>query len=346
MALKDTWVDKKDGVDINSADDINEVAHAVIELEENGVGGTGITAKVETVEGGAKVTVTDENGTTTATVTNGKDGEPGDPGVSPTVSVTSITGGHRITITDKSGTKTVDVMDGAKGDTGATGAQGPKGDTGAQGPKGDKGDPYTLSEADKDAITASVIESLGGNPVFGYVDANNNIIVSGNLADGSYSVKYEMENGSTVNIGSLVLSGSEPEPTYTNLADPTSADWVVGKRFNSSGALVDVDSGVNGATTNYIGGDLVAGDIIRVKNMDLTTYRVAVYDSAKTLKITTPLNNSALASTVENVTVNTTEASFTVKAGSHLTSGGYIRFCGPLTGTSEDVIITKNEEIV
>jgi hypothetical protein len=35
MALKGLWVDKVDGVDINSADDINEVAHAVIELEEN-----------------------------------------------------------------------------------------------------------------------------------------------------------------------------------------------------------------------------------------------------------------------------------------------------------------------
>lgn len=34
MALKDTWVDKRNGVDINSADDINQVARAVIDLEE------------------------------------------------------------------------------------------------------------------------------------------------------------------------------------------------------------------------------------------------------------------------------------------------------------------------
>lgn len=31
--LKDNWTDKVDGVDINSADDINRVAHAVIDLE-------------------------------------------------------------------------------------------------------------------------------------------------------------------------------------------------------------------------------------------------------------------------------------------------------------------------
>ena len=42
MALKGNWIDKINGVDKNSADDINKVAQAVIELEENGVGGTGL----------------------------------------------------------------------------------------------------------------------------------------------------------------------------------------------------------------------------------------------------------------------------------------------------------------
>lgn len=39
MALKDKWIDKVNGVDINSADDINQVARAVIELEEKESGG-------------------------------------------------------------------------------------------------------------------------------------------------------------------------------------------------------------------------------------------------------------------------------------------------------------------
>lgn len=38
MALKDTWVNKVDGKDINSADDINSVAQAVIDLEEGKIG--------------------------------------------------------------------------------------------------------------------------------------------------------------------------------------------------------------------------------------------------------------------------------------------------------------------
>ena len=35
MALKDTWVDRVNGVDEVSAEDPNEIAHAVIELENN-----------------------------------------------------------------------------------------------------------------------------------------------------------------------------------------------------------------------------------------------------------------------------------------------------------------------
>lgn len=51
MALKDKWIDKIDGVDDNSAEDINQVAHAVIELEnkydnDNG-GGTSIDVTAE-----------------------------------------------------------------------------------------------------------------------------------------------------------------------------------------------------------------------------------------------------------------------------------------------------------
>lgn len=35
MALKDTWKDRVDGVDSVMASDPNEIAHAVIELEES-----------------------------------------------------------------------------------------------------------------------------------------------------------------------------------------------------------------------------------------------------------------------------------------------------------------------
>lgn len=84
------------------------------------------------------------------------------------------------------------------------------------------GKDYVLTEADKAEIVRMVIESLGGNPIFGYVDKNNNIIVSGNLADGSYSVKYEMENGSTVDIGNLVLDTNVYYSVTNSLTNCTS----------------------------------------------------------------------------------------------------------------------------
>lgn len=36
MSLKEKWKDKVDGVDDIMADDVNSIAHAVIEIEENG----------------------------------------------------------------------------------------------------------------------------------------------------------------------------------------------------------------------------------------------------------------------------------------------------------------------
>lgn len=257
---------------ITATDDYSALLRAITKAENARI--TDITAdgKVLTITYADGKTVSVElNITVEEGTADAKDG------FSPIIKATDITGGHRLTITDAEGTKTVDVMDGAKGDTGATGAQGPKGDTGAtgpkgdtgaQGPKGDKGDPYTLSEADKAAITASVIESLGGNPVFGYVDANNNIIVSGNLADGSYSVKYEMENGSTVNIGSLVLDSNvyySITKNLTNCSINNSATQAVGG--NSYSATITANNGYElKSVTVTMGGNpvSVSGGVINI----------------------------------------------------------------------------------
>lgn len=171
-------------------------------------------------------------------------GPPGDPGNTPVVSVSPITGGHRITITNASGTKTVDVMDGVDGDPGKNGgfyvpnveqvatdtirmsftATGNENMPVQQPvvlklPQGPRGDSYILTDADKSEITRLVIESLGGNPIFGYVDANNNIVVSGHLGDGRYSVKYEMEDGSLLPIGDLEIDNTIEYSVACNLTN-------------------------------------------------------------------------------------------------------------------------------
>ena len=113
---------------------------------------------------------------------------------------------------------------GPQGEQGPQGIQGEKGETGATGPKGEKGDSYVLTDEDKADITRLIIESLGGNPIFGYVDKNNNIIVSGNLPDGDYTVMYEMEEGETITIGNLVLDNTVDYSIKNNLTNCTNSN--------------------------------------------------------------------------------------------------------------------------
>ena len=89
---------------------------------QDGADGYSPTASVSKSGGTATITITDKNGTTTASVTdgtNGTNGTNGQDGVSPSVAVTSITGGHQVAITDASGTETFNVMDGTDGQSGA-----------------------------------------------------------------------------------------------------------------------------------------------------------------------------------------------------------------------------------
>lgn len=138
------------------------------------------------------------------------------------------------------------------------------------------GKDYMLTEADKAEIVQMVIESLGGNPIFGYVDENNNIIVSGNLADGSYSVKYEMEDGSTVDIGDLVLDTNVYYSVTNNLTNCTSDNGatqvVEGESYSATIAanngyeLKSVSATMGGSAVSVSGGVIniasVTGDIV------------------------------------------------------------------------------------
>lgn len=123
MALKDKWVDKVDGVDIASAEDINQVANAVIELEnevESG-GADGVSATHSW--DGTVLTITSASGTSSADLK----GDKGDQGEK-----------------------------GETGSQGAKGDKGDKGDTGATGAAGADGKDYVLTETDKQDIAEEV----------------------------------------------------------------------------------------------------------------------------------------------------------------------------------------------
>lgn len=153
---------------------------------------------------------------------------------------------------------------GPMGPTGATGPAGPTGSTGATGPAGPAGytpvkgvDYWTdadresilqeVIDADRKSIVQQVIDALG-TPVFGRVDEDNNIILTGALADGTYTIKYEDAEGNTTTVGTLNASGVV---TYTNmLKEAVGTDdkpynegqgWKANTRLNSSGAEASYD---------------------------------------------------------------------------------------------------------
>lgn len=164
---------------------------------------------------------------------DGADGSNGKDGTSVTVkSVSESTedgGSNVVTFSDG---KNLKVKNGRKGGTGATGPAGPK-------PV--KGVDY-WTEADQEAIVQQVITALG-TPVFGRVDENKHITLTGNYADGEYTYSFEDKDGNVLATGEFSKTTA---PTYTNIlplaiaSDKTPYNggkgYKTGYRLNSGGA--------------------------------------------------------------------------------------------------------------
>lgn len=123
------------------------------------------------------------------------------------------------------------------------------------------------------------VELFATGDVVGYVDENNNIVVKGGLAEGTYSVKYEMTDGTTVDIGELVVDNSVYYSVTNNLTQCTnsnSATKVIGGQSYSttitanSGyelkTVVVTMDGTDITSSAAIGGNIsieeVTGDIV------------------------------------------------------------------------------------
>ena len=147
--------------------------------------------------------------------------------------------------------------------------------------------------------------------------------------------------------GDVVITASatkaEVKPSYDNLADPTSADWVNNSRLGSDGKPKAEGSLTGGAVTNWI--DCVYPDIIRIKGLNImdTTAGYAQVYTTQAGSAAKPSSYSAQFVTDDNGVITFTAASWiSPSAQSTVTK---LRFSGMLTGTAADVIITKNQEI-
>ena len=97
--------------------------------------------------------------------------------------------------------------------------------------------------ADQESIVQQVIDALG-TPVFGTVNSSNDIILSGSLAEGTYTVKYEDGSGKLTTIGTLTSSGSSGgDDPGDDGSDPVEITW-------SNRVKLDKDTGAE-TTADY-----------------------------------------------------------------------------------------------
>lgn len=145
-------------------------------------------------------------------------------------------------------------------------------------------------------ITGEVVEG----DIIGYIDENNNIILSGALAEENYTIKYEMGDGTLVDIGELSLA----EPVeITNLL-PLSVDksgnpyvGTNGEKGYKTKVKISTSSGDESAVTAT--DSCASGFIklpegkqsqIRIKNVTLSDYtggtinNIVFYKADKTLQ--------------------------------------------------------------
>lgn len=114
----------------------------------------------------------------------------------------------------------------------------------------------------------------GGDDVFGYVDENNIVVLSGNLPSGDYTIKYEMEDGSLVDIGDLALDNNTYCSVTNNLTNCTNDNNTLSVvKGGSYTATITADSGYEISSLiitmggNNITASVVTGNIITISNV-------------------------------------------------------------------------------
>lgn len=207
-----------------------------------------------------------------------------------------------------------------------------------------KGTDY-WTEEDQESIVQQVIAALG-TPVVGLVDEDNNIVLTGNLDNGTYTLRYEDADGNQTVIGTMEIGSminQIPLSTDENGAVFNAVGYQNDYRISSSG-VVTAFEGQN--ITGFI--PCVSGDIVRFKadmfDADETATAgynaIATYTADKVFiqNVYVP-NNDQGGIRQESDTVYI----FAPSDIANLSSIGFVRFC--LNRIDGDSIVTVNQPI-
>lgn len=207
--------------------------------------------------------------------------------------------------------------------------------------------------ATTEEIVQQVIAALG-TPVFGRVDEDNNIILSGELADGTYTVKYEDAEGNLIDIGALTYGEEEivnqiPISTDTDGTIFNGKGWNANMRVSSSGTIKTQSGYELTGFIPFVKGDILRGSagiigLIVSGAASNTGYNVlSLYNSSKTFIANIDLSAS---STAEGMTINADD-SFAFDSSLNSTVTESVAFVRVTTvNISDESIITVNQAIV
>lgn len=237
-----------------------------------------------------------------------------------------------------------------------------------------------FTDADKESIISEVLAILEESSVVKVtVDADKNISLSGDLEDGTYTIKYNNADGSTTTICTLTISGGNSSGGTTEPEEPDEPDVPVGSknlfvastctlntRLNSSGENRDQD---NTFVTDYIDiGDCLANggtNQIHFRNFVMYKLRTDGSDGAIDASVSIggayrainyyDTNNVFLGQTTTYYTtdfVGDANGDGVITLDATKTTATKIRICGALvtadlTSTDQlsDCIVTLNELI-
>lgn len=183
---------------------------------------------------------------------------------------------------------------------------------------------------DGNLTLADMPEGGASGDVVGVLDEANNILLSGNLADGIYTLKYENADGTYTEIGTLEVG--EIEKPKTNFA----GTLTVGRLSNSAEGNISTDT-QSGRVTDFIA--ITKGDLIRVSGYNLSSSIVGtvlmVFNSSK-IKLAN-ITELTEANTNYVTLQEQTDTGGTIEIISEAAS--YLRFSGIPAGAEEDIIV-------